>query len=160
MRKGCFLALVLAGAGVSGTACGRPLRSGVLIDAYRAADCVGPTFARGVKPPTRGWDTRIAIAGGSAAIVEGADMVSGDIRLRYEPDREEIVAVDPGDYISPHDVRLNRSRDRLYVKARGAAAGVWQQTWLYEYDLLNRREVRRNRVHPDALPPECPMPKQ
>ena len=39
--------------------CHRPVRSGSLIDAYRKADCVAPTFAKGVEPPTRGWDTSI-----------------------------------------------------------------------------------------------------
>jgi hypothetical protein len=145
---------------LTGMSCHRPLRSGVLIDAYRTADCVAPTFAKGVEPPTRGWDATIAIAGGSKATVQGADVVWGNIRIRYEPDGLEVVAVQPGDYIYPSDVRLNDRHDRLYVKARGSAAGVWGETWLYEYDVLKRRQVRKDRVHPDALPPECLMPKK
>jgi hypothetical protein len=63
-----FLSIILIG-----VACGRPIRSGALIDAYRAAACVVPGFAKGVKPPTRGWDAEVAIAGGSKAQVQGAD---------------------------------------------------------------------------------------
>src|SRR5262245_42766443 len=143
---------------VSGASCHRPIRSSALIDAYRVAACVEPTFATGVEPPTRGWDSTIVVADGSKATVQGADMVWGTIRIRYEPDGPEVVAVQPGDYIYPGDVRVNDRHDRLYVKASGLAAGIWKETWLYEYDLVNRKPVRKNRVHPDALPPECPMP--
>jgi hypothetical protein len=141
----------------TGVSCHGQARSGVLIDAYRKADCLAATFARGVEPPTRGWDTPIKIAGGSTATVQGADMVGGRIVVRYEPDGPSVTAVQPGDYIYPDDVRLNESHDRLYVKARGLAAGIWDETWLYEYDLRNRKQVRRQRVDPAALPAECPM---
>ena len=150
----CVFATLLAG-----PSCALPLRSGTLINAYRTADCVTPTIAKGVHPPTRGWDATITIAGGEKATVEGAEMVFGHIRIRYEPDGPEVIAVRPGDYIYPGDVRLNGGHNRLYVKASGLAAGIWAETWLYEYDLLKRKQVRKNRVHPDALPPECPIPK-
>ena len=123
--------------------------------------------------PTRNWSgarrarvvgvccsaLKITIAGGAKAAVSGADMVSGIISVRYEADGPDVVAVQPGDYIYPKDVRLNSSHDRLFVKASGLASGIWNETWLYEYDLLKRKQARRNRVDPDALPPECPMPK-
>jgi hypothetical protein len=140
--------------------CHRPVRSGSLIDAYRKADCVAPTFAKGIEPPTRGWDTSITIAGGSTATVQGADVVSGGIVIHYGPDGPSVTAVQPGDYIYPSDVRLNDDHDRLYVKARGLAAGIWHETWLYEYDLQKRKQVQKQRVYPDALPPECPMPQK
>jgi hypothetical protein len=79
-----------------GVSCDKPIRSGALIDAYRTAACVVPGFANGIEPPTRGWDAEIAIAGGSKARVTGADVVGGDIRIRYERDGQEMVAVDPG----------------------------------------------------------------
>ena len=81
----------------------------------------------------------------------------GRITLQYEADGREVVAVDAGDYIYPDDVRLNEGRDRLYVKASGLAGGIWHETRLYEYDLVKRRQVRKTRVHPDVIPPECAM---
>jgi len=84
-------------------------------------------------------------------------MVGGNITIRYEPDGPSLVAVQPGDYIYPSDVRVNEKHDRLYVKARGLAAGIWKETWLYEYDLQNRKQLRKQRVEPDVLPAECPM---
>jgi hypothetical protein len=140
--------------------CQRPARSGRLIEMYRNADCVTPSFAKGVQPPTRGWDATITIIGGSKATIQGVDMVSGTIDIRYEPDGPSLEAVDPGDYIYPSDVRVNASRDRLYVKAQGSAAGIWEETWLYEYDLRNRKQAAKQLVHPDVLPAECPMPKE
>src|SRR5688572_7856931 len=101
--------------------CDRPVVSSRLIDAYRSAVCVAPTLAKGVQPPTRGWDTTIAIAGGSKATVQGAQMVGGNIAIRYEPDGPSVIAAQPGDYIYPRDVRVNDSEDHLYVKAQGAA---------------------------------------
>ena len=140
--------------------CDRPIRSGALLDGYRAAACVMPTFAKGVEPPTRGWDSTIVVANDSKATIRGAQMVGGQVNARYEADGRDVVVVDPGDYIYPNDVRLNERRDRLYVKASGAAGGIWQETWLYEYDLVERRALRKSRVHPEALPPECRMPNK
>jgi hypothetical protein len=154
------LVLLVAVSFLTGMSCLRPVRSSLLIDASRRADCVAPTFAKGVEPPTRGWDTTIAVAGGSQATVRGAEMVWGKITIRFEPDGPSVTAVQPGDYIYPGDVRVNEARDRLYVKASGAAAGIWHETWLYEYDLQNRKQVRKQRVHPEVLPTECPMPER
>jgi len=84
-------------------------------------------------------------------------MVSGNVVIRYLPDGPELTAVRPGDYIYPSDVRVDEARGVLYVKARGLAAGIWQETWLYEYDLQRRRELARALVDPSVLPPECPM---
>ena len=144
----------------TGMSCHRLARSSELIDAYRTAGCVAPTFAKGVQSPTRGWDTKIAIAGGSEATVQGAQMVGGRVTVLYEPDRPPVVAVRPGDYIYPGDVRVNASHARLYVKASGLAAGIWDETWLFEYDLQNRKQVRKQRVDPAVLPTECPMPER
>jgi hypothetical protein len=149
----------LALALLSGISCHRPARSGALIDAYRKADCVAPIFAPGVEPPTRGWETPIAIAGGVTAAVQGAFIVGGRIEIRYG-DGALVTAVNDGDYIYPSDVRLNGGHDRVYVKTRGSAGGIWEQTWLHEYDLQNRREVRRQLVDPDVLPEECPILKK
>ena len=87
-------------------------------------------------------------------------MVWGQINARYEADGRDVLVVDPGDYIYPDDVRLNDGRDRLYVKASGAAGGISVETWVYEYDLVEQRLLRKNRVHPEALPAECRMPNK
>jgi hypothetical protein len=45
----------------------------------------------------------------------------------------------------------------LYVKASGSkAVGGEAQTWLFEYDLRQRRLRGRVRVDPNVLRPECP----
>jgi len=118
---------------------------------------VEPNIAKGVQPPTRGWDAKVTIAGGARVTVKGADMVGGRIMVRYEPDGPELVAVQPGDYIYPSDVRLDAARRSLYVKASGLAGGIWEETWLFEYDLQRRQQVSRILVEPSVLPPECPI---
>jgi hypothetical protein len=139
--------------------CQRPVRSGALIDAYRKADCVVPIVATGVAPPTRGWDATITIAGGSKATIVGTETVAGRIVIRYESDDPAETAVQPGDYIYPRDVRVNEARDLLYVKARGLAGGISDETWLYECDLQKRKQLQKRRVHPAVLPQECDLKK-
>jgi hypothetical protein len=69
------------------------------------------------------------------------------------------VAANAGDYVYPGDVRMNAQGNLLYVKASGLAGGIWQQTWLFEYDLRAERLVARQQVVDDALPCECPEPR-
>jgi hypothetical protein len=76
--------------------CHRPAHAGALIDAYRKADCIAPTFAKGVEPPTRGWDAPITIAGGATVRVQGTDMVWGRIVIRYDRDGASVTAVNDG----------------------------------------------------------------
>jgi hypothetical protein len=151
-----FVSVVL----LSGSSCHNPARSGRLIEAYKRATCVAPTLANGVRPDTRGWDTPVEIVGGAKATVEGAQMVGGRVTLHYLPDGPSVPAAVPGDYVYPADVRINDGHDRLYVKASGSAGGIWEETWLYEYDLKNRRQVRKQLVDPSVLPEECSMEKK
>ena len=140
-------------------ACARPTRSAAIIDEYRMASCVNPSQATGVTPPTRGWNAALTVAGARALTVKGAEMVGGNIRVQYGPNGPEIVAVQPGDYIYPSDVRVDGAATLLFVKADGWAGGLRQETWLYKYDLRSRQELTRLLVDPTVLPPECPMPK-
>jgi hypothetical protein len=139
-------------------ACQTLATSGQLIDRYHAARCVEPGIAKGVTPPTRGWDTTVKIAGGSEATITGADMVGGSITIRFASDGQQVVAVRPRDYIYPNDVRIDDSAGLLYVKAGGLAGGIFKQTWLYAYDLRGRQQVSRRRVEPAVLPAECAAP--
>jgi hypothetical protein len=36
-----------------------------------------------------------------------------------------------------------------------AAAGIWHETWLFEYSLDSRRLLSKHRVAPEVLPAEC-----
>jgi hypothetical protein len=81
----------------------------------------------------------------------------GRISVRFSQDGAELIAANAGDYIYPADVRIDTSADVLYVKASGhRAAGGEAQTWLFEYDLRERRLRNRVLVDPDVLPRECP----
>ncbi len=83
-------------------------------------------------------------------------MPGGRIDVRYVSEGADIVAADAGDYIYPADVRLDGGSDTLFVKASGITAAFSQpQTWLFEYDLINRRQIARTQVDPSVLPQEC-----
>jgi len=84
-------------------------------------------------------------------------MPGGRIDLRYTPDGQEVVAANAGDYIYPSDVRVDHRGERLYIKASGQPAAFGgPQTWLFEFDLGQRRRTARVRVDPTVLPQECP----
>jgi hypothetical protein len=151
--------LIVAGAVVA-VSCRRPARSGDLIDRYRLAACLQAGVAKGVRPPTPGWDQTITLSDGSRVTVRGLHMVpgAGAVSVRYEEKGPEQVAVLPRADIRPSDLRFDSRRDLLYVKARGSAGYVWPETWLHEYDLRQHREVARLLVEPTVLPAECPLP--
>src|SRR3954471_11798784 len=96
-----------------------------------------------------------AVIGGMNPTIRGAHTVGGTITVGYGPDRAELIAVRPGDYIYPSDVRVDSAGGLLYVKARGIAGGLWKETWLYEYDLVRRQQVSKLLVDPNVLPREC-----
>jgi hypothetical protein len=96
----------------------------------------------------------------ATARIQGFDAVGGQIDVHYGRDGESVTAVNYRDFIYPSDVRLNDRHDRLYVKARGFAAAMSKETWLHEYDLQNRKVVRRQLIDPVVLPEECPMPQR
>jgi hypothetical protein len=145
-----LLALALAG-------CARPIRTGAVIDRYSRADCIPVSFGPGIQPPTRAWDYTLMLRDGTSIHVSGAQMPGGRIDVRYTPDGKEDVAANAGDYIYPADVRFDHEGDRLYVKASGAPAAFGgPQTWLFEYDLRQKRQTGRVLVDPSVLPQECP----
>jgi len=133
------------------------LRSGTIIDQYRSAECVTPGIAEGVLPATRGWDVSLEMADKLTVRIKAGEHVGGNVVVRHLPDGQYLIIVPPQDYIYPNDVRVDRGRDMLYVKASGLAAGIWSETWLYEYDIRQRKVLSRVLVDPAVLPPECSM---
>lgn len=78
--------------------------------------------------------------------------------MKYPADGKDMVVADTGDYIYPADVRFDRPSRRLYVKAAGVTAAFnSDQTWLFEYDLLQRHSIQWVRVDQSVLPHECPL---
>jgi hypothetical protein len=76
----------------------------------------------------------------------------------YPATGQTFVAANAGDYVYPSDVRMNTQNDLLYIMARGLAGGIWQRTYLFEYDLGQHGLLTRRRVKDSALPDACPDP--
>ena len=73
--------------------------------------------------------------------------------MKYLSDGKDEVVANAGDYIYPADVRFEHASGLLYVKAAGVTAAFSNpQTWLFEYDLLQRRSILRVRVNPNCAP--------
>ena len=151
MTLACALSIV----GVLG-GCTRIVRSGPVVSGYENAECVPVQFNPGTTPPTRAWDYQLVTPRGVTVRISGAQMPDGRIDLRYQSDGAEVVAANAGDYIYPADVRFDRTKERLFVKASGVPAAFGgPQTWLFEFDLARRQEMGRVRVDPTVLPREC-----
>ena len=136
--------------------CGRMVRTGPIVTGYENAKCIPVQFGPGITPPTRTWDFTMTTSRGLTVRIFGASMPGGQIDVSYAPQGTEIVAANAGDYIYPADVRLDEKSGILFIKASGITAAFSQpQTWLFEYDLNNRRQIARTRVVPSVLPVEC-----
>lgn len=134
--------------------CGPAARSGPLIDSYSHAECLPLTLELKSGPPTRTWDYILQTRGAGAVHVIGKQMPGGVIAVEYADGKREIAA-NAGDYVYPADVRVDRARERLYVKADGIRIN-WRETWLFEYDLERRLQTARLHVDPKVLPEDCP----
>jgi hypothetical protein len=137
--------------------CARTIRTGAIIERYSRAECVPVRFGPGIQPPTRAWDYTVELSDGVMAHVSGDAIPGGRIDVRFTSDGTQHTAANAGDYIYPADVRFDDRAGLLYVKASGHRAAFGEaQTWLFEYDLRQRRQRERALVDPDVLPRECP----
>jgi hypothetical protein len=88
--------------------------------------------------------------------IRGVQAPGGRIDIQFLNDGATLVAADAGDYVYPDDVRVDSASGLLYVRANGRrAVGGKPETWLFEYDLRQRRSLRRSRVALAVLPRTC-----
>ncbi len=140
MRARIALCLLLSA--VLPVGCTRPIRNGPIITEYKDAECIPPRLGQRFIPPTHTWDYALTTAPGQTVRVSGAQMPGGRIDVHYESDGADVIAANAGDYIYPADVRIDKAKQRLLVKASGiTAAFSVPQTWLFEFDLTRRSEI-------------------
>lgn len=139
------------------TGCTKPARRGELLERYSRAQCI-PVRLAAESPSTREWDHRIITRAAGAVTVRGAQGPGGRITAIFASEQEPRVVASSIDYIYPSDVRFDAANDLLYVKTSGVTAALARpETWLFEYDLNQRLEIRRLLVDASVLPPECPV---
>jgi len=126
-----------------------------IIARYRAAACI-PFSSQVARPHSREWNTTLTLRDGSQVTISGAQMPGGRIDWFYSATGQRFVAADAGDYVYPGDVRIDARNDLLYVKAAGLAGGIWERTFLFEYDLRQHLLVTRRRIKGGELPEACP----
>jgi hypothetical protein len=137
--------------------CSLPRRQHAVIDAYKTAVCVPVLAQSEIRPPSvRAWDATVRTGSGTSVVLSGYQGPGAGIVAKEVRTGEIHVVADAGDYVYPADVRTTADFARVYVKADGLAGGISRETWLFEYDLTQFRELNRVRVEPSVLPPECP----
>jgi hypothetical protein len=149
MRYGATLALLAVTLFIG---CAHQIRSGPLIDRYKAAECIPVTLG-----PTRHSNYDLKTGEGTAVHIFGSQLPEEKIHVKYGSTGKETIAALAGDYIYPADVGFDRSSGRLYVKAAGQSIPFGgYQAWLFEYDVNKQKQTGRVRVEPTVLPQECP----
>ena len=137
-------------------ACVRPASRDPLIDEYKRAKCIPLATIPIVRPHTRQWDTELTFSRGLQVIVKAMQSPGGRVTVLYPKAGMASVAADPGDYIYPSDIRADYPNDLLFVRARGLAGGMSEQTWLFEYDVRRKKVIKKLRVENQVLSQECP----
>ena len=148
LAQGVLVVPLMLGAG--------DMSAATLIARYSAAACVPPLAS--AQPRTRQWKSTLTLGDGSAVLVRGAEMAGGRVTVTDPRTGRVYIAANAGDYLYPADIRVNIRDGLLYVKAQGLAGGIWEQAWLFEYDLHAHRQIARSKVKPSALPVECSGP--
>ena len=149
--KAVFISLVLT---VSTIGCRPGASHSGLIERYKAATCI-PVLQDASPIHSREWKTALTLTDRSQVIVAGMQSPGGRISLDYVNSGRSVVAANAGDYIYPADVRVNLGKDLLYVEASGLGGGIWQETWLFDYDLRSQKLLRREKVTENGLPAWC-----
>ena len=123
--------------------------AGVLAQ-FTAATCVPPSQQD--SDGRRLWRERLTTASGLTVEIRGIDDPTGKIAVYFEPS-DRVVAVDPGDFFAPKEVRLDAVREHLLVKSEGASAmGGGSQTRLLRYDMRKRERLPDIKIgDPQAL---------
>ena len=127
-----------------------------LLAKYKAATCLPFSIGRGNESH---WESAVSLQDGSRVVVSGAGWASGEVVVTYLSTNQKCTAAKPHDYIAPVDIRIDNRTDMLYIAASGLAGGVWQQTWLFAFDLKGRRQTESRKIRYKDLPAGCPGPE-
>jgi hypothetical protein len=125
--------------------CGVSKNSGYwrTIEAYRTA---APREGERSGSTSR-WDLRLTLPSGTHVAVKACLCGPSDesrITLHYSDEKEAHVVYAYKDYLYPADLRIEGGV--MHAKVSGVAGGIWPQTKLIVYDLVNRKKLREIRV--------------
>lgn len=123
-----------------------------LVKAYTAAEPVTPTWNPDISPREPVWNARVDL-GTVSVTVSARCCVGGRFVAQYSDERDVRAVFQPGDYVYPRALRLDRQGRRVYGMASGLAAGINNTTRIFGYDLAARRLLDAVEVDPAILPP-------
>jgi hypothetical protein len=100
----------------------------------------------------------VATASGLTVEIRGSNDATSRIDVLFGPS-DIVEAVNPGDFFAPTEVRLDKLREQLLVKAEGASAmGGGSEIWLFRYDLQKRELLKKIKIDGSRAPKACPPP--
>ena len=75
--------------------------------------------------------------------------------VSYPATGQQYIAAKPYDYVYPIQIRIDVENDVLYVAANVLAGGFWDQTWLFAFDLRERKQTARRKIRYKDQPAGC-----
>jgi hypothetical protein len=123
-----------------------------LVKAYSAAEAVTPTWNPEISPAEPMWNAKMDI-GPVSVTISARCCVGGRFSALYSDERDARVIFQPGDYVYPRALRIDRRTSRVYGMASGLASGIKSTTKIFGYDLAARRLVEAVEVDPGVVPP-------
>ena len=128
-----------------------------VVKAFLAARSIEPNWNPSIYPPVHNWDQSLNLHNGLSFSIKAYQCVGGKFEGRYSDEPDFKIIATPGDYIYPCDIRIDNDSKYLFCKASGWAAGIFQETIIFQFDLQKRKIFQRVIVDPRILP-EDPKP--
>jgi len=123
-----------------------------VVRSYLTADILPFKVAPNIYPSVKGWDTTLTLCENKYVRLNATGWISGEFTCQYSDEHSQRVIGHPGDYVYPCDMRFNKNNKRIYAKASGLAAGLYQDTIIYEFDTSSRKTITQIHVDPNILP--------
>jgi hypothetical protein len=134
-----------------------------VVKSYLVATVVTPTWNPNISPSEPMWDLTLEPGNGQTVTVTAACCIGGRFLAKYGDETQPRIVGQPGDYVYPTELRVNRETRRVYGMARGLAGGIWHKTVIFEFDLVRRQQIGRvevdDKILPPAVQPEGPKPR-
>ena len=123
-----------------------------IIREYLTSQILQPTISTAVYPNAPTWDHIIHINNRITIHIKALGAIGGRFFVHYSDQSITQEIADPGDYVLPFDIRIDKNQKNLFLVAQGyPAIGKTQITLLYKFNIEHRKLVHTFKVRPGII---------